>query len=125
MKCFTHSGSDAVGFCKFCAKGLCHSCCRDEGLGLFCSDSCGEKVVITNKISEVARKTYGIGEPRKRFPIASLMFSFMGISFILLGLNANPGLKDPTGWLFMAMGAGFIAFGLTIWWRNKQAGANL
>lgn len=42
MRCFYHQGTDAVGTCKSCGKGLCVECAVDLGKGLACRGRCEE-----------------------------------------------------------------------------------
>ena len=46
MKCFYHPGSDAVGVCKSCGKGLCPDCVADLGKGIACRSRCETDVEI-------------------------------------------------------------------------------
>jgi predicted Fe-S protein YdhL (DUF1289 family) len=49
VKCYTHRGSDAVGVCKNCGRGLCGGCARDLEQGLACSDTCASKLSVLEK----------------------------------------------------------------------------
>lgn len=62
MECFTHRDEPAVGFCKYCAKGLCRQCARDTDVGLVCSEACESQVRDLHQISRRALKVYGIGD---------------------------------------------------------------
>jgi neural Wiskott-Aldrich syndrome protein len=45
MKCFSHRDVDAIGFCKYCCKGLCKGCFVENVGGLLsCRGPCEEKV---------------------------------------------------------------------------------
>jgi hypothetical protein len=38
VNCFNHPDVPAIGFCKYCQKGLCKECAVDLGHGIACSN---------------------------------------------------------------------------------------
>jgi hypothetical protein len=77
MNCFRHQNSSAVGLCKTCFKAVCSECAADVGNGLACKNSCEEKVLQLNAMSDRALKIYGIGKDRSRIPSTGVILWFL------------------------------------------------
>ncbi|MES2818280.1 MAG: hypothetical protein V4812_04755 [Pseudomonadota bacterium] len=61
MRCFNHTGTEAVGLCKSCNKAVCPACARLFPRGMACSVACEEDAKELVEMSERAKKLYGIG----------------------------------------------------------------
>lgn len=59
MKCYNHPGTDAVGTCKNCSKGICAACLTDTGNGIACTATCVEEVNSINQMINKNKTAYG------------------------------------------------------------------
>lgn len=51
MKCFTHSGAEAVGLCAYCGRGLCRECAQViRAPRLTCSSECAGVLARNEKV---------------------------------------------------------------------------
>lgn len=111
MKCFNHPGTDAVGSCKNCSKGVCVQCARDTGLGLVCSASCEEGVKAIRAMVERSRKVYPLAA--KTHARNAIWFTVLAAMLIVFGKIADRGFLSNYLIVFgivMLLGAAFSAF---------------
>ena len=111
MKCFVHSGTDAVGSCKHCCKGVCSHCARDTGTGLVCSATCEEEVKTIRMIVERNKKIYPMAA--KTHSRNAIWFALLAIFMIVFGVVARPGFMSAylIGFgALMFVGAAFSVF---------------
>jgi hypothetical protein len=56
MKCFYHSDADAVGTCRYCARGICKACAAEREGGIACVNRHEEQVdVVSNLVQRSVR----------------------------------------------------------------------
>jgi hypothetical protein len=110
MKCYNHPGSEAVGTCKYCCKGLCAACAKDSGLGLVCSQQCEVEVKMLRAMVERNRGMVPIAA-RSHLRNGMLLFA-MALVFIGFGV-ALTGVFRIYMFAFgmvMILGGGFAVF---------------
>jgi hypothetical protein len=62
MQCFYHIDKQAVGLCKYCARGICSGCAAEREGGLACKERCEEMVDrITDLVKRNVRISAGSG----------------------------------------------------------------
>lgn len=113
MKCFSHSDVDAVGVCKSCGKGVCHSCARVESNGVVCSDACAQSWMDMFTLQENTRqiqKRFQKSGASMKTPIATGaiggILAAMGLAFIVTG--------DAKGQPLVIMGSGLLAISVVL-----------
>ena len=58
MKCFCHSGYDAIAICKACGRGLCSGCVAEVGLSCSCRNRCEDDVGTLNDLVQRTKTSY-------------------------------------------------------------------
>lgn len=111
MKCYVHHAQDAVGICKACGKALCPECAVDLKFAISCKGPCEEKATLENELLEKAKRTYAAH--RKNHAFMPLFFMFMGVLFTVWGMQDKAAFP-------IAMGSGFIVFGIVYWVVNRK-----
>ena len=126
MKCFRHTGVDAVGLCMVCGKGLCPQCGVELSRSLTCAGQCAELAQRHLAEYEASRGKLGqlgeLEERLRRLPSAqgglfvSVFLVLAGLPLVLLGFGAN----DKVGvgkWL----GSVFIVMGVVRFFLHRKA----
>lgn len=130
MKCFRHTGVDAVGLCMVCGKGLCPDCGVELSRSLTCGGQCAELAQRHRAEYEASRGKLAaqdgqlseLEERLRRLPSAqgglfiSIFLVLAGLPFVLLGFGAN----DKAGigrWL----GGVFIVMGVVYFFLHRKA----
>ena len=120
MKCFVHSGVDAVALCKHCHKATCGSCVIDTGEGIACSEACAENVREVAVVVRTSTAATRINRSGAAFLMPGF-FVLMGVIFIgeeLLS-GGSPGMGTMMGAVFVTVG---VALGLIqATWRRRSA----
>lgn len=111
MKCFYHAERDAVGICKSCQRALCHDCAADLGKGIGCKNRCEEDVrqliqLVDSGIQQQPATNFIIARMRRNRIAAGLFYVAMGIGFICWGLQ-----HSYTNFL-SGFGVVFVLYGL-------------
>jgi hypothetical protein len=120
MKCFYHTGQDAVGTCKSCDKGLCPDCAVDLGKGLACRDRCEADVrsmiaLIDTNIEVLPKGADVMRNMRKNTFVSAVFFGSMGVMFLLLDIITGPTyVMGGLGVICMAYGGYAFRRGMTI-----------
>lgn len=121
MKCFAHRQHDALGFCKYCAKGVCAECLTDTGHGLACSAACATEVEAHRKMSEKSKQFYRIDSNKPALPINALMFMLIGLIFFGFGIHDYRGSSS----LFLLMMAiPMFGLGVVVFIRARKLNIN-
>ena len=121
MKCFRHTGVDAVGLCMVCGKGLCPACGVELSRSLTCAGQCAEIAQRQQAEHEASRGKLAaqdgqlaeLEERLRQLPSAqgglfvSVFLILAGLPFLLLGFGANDkgGVGRWLGGVFVVMGA--------------------
>ncbi len=105
MKCYNHADVDAVGTCKTCYKGICHSCLTDVGNGIACTATCVEEVKEINSLIERNKNIYK--KASKTNTNRGYLYTGIGLIFILI----NYQLKMDDAFLFV-IGITMVVLGL-------------
>jgi hypothetical protein len=107
MKCF-YSGSDAIGLCKSCGRGLALACATEFPNGLACKSRCEATV---RELSEASQKqkeaAAALVTSTQVTTAASGVFSMLAGGGFLYFNRYSPGMN-----LINFMGGAFILFGL-------------
>ena len=106
MKCFKHSGADAVGVCKYCQKGVCHQCVIEEANGIACSITCASELNKLEQVSKFAEKRVATSKSKLAI-IAPLFNLLLGGIFVYRAMQ-HP---DPSNFLIL-LGLLFICIGI-------------
>jgi hypothetical protein len=123
MNCFYHPSVTALGTCKSCSKGLCHSCTADLGKGIACLGKCEKDVLDVIRLIErniqlspTSEQLVKNANSNRYFgPIFQLLF---GLFFLGIGASqwSSSGIDQFT--IFLGgMGFLFFAFGLITGYR--------
>lgn len=123
MKCFNHQNQEAIGICKACQKAICPSCAIDTGRGLACSDACLEEVNVINEIVDKSKRIYGIGSKPKLLPTGILLYFFFGLMFSGFALYRFVE-RARLDYFTLAMGLGFLVFGIIAYYKNRKLNLN-
>lgn len=123
MKCFKHRNEEAICVCRSCFKAVCKDCAIDSNYGLVCSDICLKEANEQQQIIEKSKRIYSIGTNSRLLPTGILMYFFFSILFGGFGLYETIS-NGRSGWFPLAMGIGFLAFGLLGWYKNRKLNIN-
>ena len=124
MQCFAHATVAAVGICRACGKGICRDCAREGAHGIVCSDPCQDFVDTQYEMVERAKRVYGMGSARQRFPGPAIIFILFGLFMIAVALVT--GWNAPLDGLVPGgMGLIFLLGAAIIWRRLRYTGLNL
>ena len=126
MECFTHSGTQAVGFCKYCGKGVCRQCAHDTDVGLVCSQAHEEEVRLSDTLTKHAAKVYAIGDNASNsLPTqvwGSLLFA---LGFLGFGVYDFFTARTPLSGFFAFFGLVFLLGAFIAWWKFRQHRINV
>jgi hypothetical protein len=124
MKCFGHPGSDALGTCVHCGRGVCGECATPiETAQLSCSSGCADKLrakhrdikAVETLSDELLSRADRTGRAKGRLTaVFSLFLLIMAVVF-----TVQDGEKDWTfiGFLYIL---GFMMSAVTVSiWRNS------
>jgi hypothetical protein len=106
MKCFKHSGTEAVGTCKYCQKGVCHQCVIEEPNGIACSITCAGELKKLEAVSQFTQKRVETSKSKLSI-IAPLFNLLLGGIFVYRAVQ-HP---DPSHFLIL-LGVLFIGIGV-------------
>ena len=105
MKCYHHHQADAVGICRFCARGLCPECAVEVEGALACSGSCEQQV----------RHVVGsLAHGRAQVRLGSALTIVMGLVFLTWGLLGGGAFLVAAGAVLLTMGAAWAVLN----WRR-------
>lgn len=113
MKCYTHSGVDAVGSCKACGKGICHECATDLGHGLACTGVHETRVENLNTI--ISKNIDAMEAAPKNLLILPVFYLVMGMVFAYFGYASGRGISA----LASMLGIAFTVFAIVMFVRNR------
>ena len=111
MKCFIHPANDAVGICKYCAKGACSSCAVDTGQGIACSEACARQVELVAALMSSATAATKLNRRGAAY-VMPVFFLFMGLVFI--GQAIFTGRSGQSLTFALVLGAGFVLLGVIL-----------
>lgn len=114
MRCFNHPEREAIGSCKACCKGLCPDCVADLGHGLACRGRHEEQVDSINLM--IARNALLQSTSRKAKYATPAFTAFMGAIFLSYGY-----LHEGLNGFSVPLGAGFLGYGVVIFFVNRRA----
>ncbi len=121
MKCFTHQQTDAVGICKYCAKGACLACALDTGSGLACSEACNTHIVRLAELMKSANAAASINKQGAGYFLPAFLMVLGTLFSVHAWFFARPGQTS----FGLVMGSLFIVFGLVLGiihfqWRKRS-----
>lgn len=119
MQCFVHEDAPAVGACKVCVRAVCRSCARVATFALTCSDACEREAAELHEMNVRAKRIYGIGDTKRVFPLAVLMWGLFALMFGGFGFF-NWIVLDRTDWFLLVFG-GVCAFLAVISYRRTKS----
>ena len=124
MKCFAHHQSDAVGICKYCAKGACLACAIDTGSGLACSGACNTHIVWLAE----RMKSVSVAASMNKQGVGYFLPAFLLVLGIAFAAHAWFFVRPGQNSFGLVMGSLFIIFGLTLsvihfQWRKRSDAA--
>ncbi len=126
MNCYRHADATAVGFCKFCGKGVCHACARDTRAGLSCSEVCEKHTEEALQMHERALVVYGIGETATR-GLPTQVYGLILFAAGFGGYAIYDKLFDK-GWLtgfFGFFSFIFLLGAMMTWWKFRKHRINV
>lgn len=120
MRCYYHTGSEAVGICKNCSKGLCQECAVDVGNGLACIGRCEEDVRLLNQLVAKAKGAYQTtGSAYSRYAVVFLLF---GLVFLVLGILSLFSKEASVAILFLPTGLIMLLAGAVSYSAGRKIG---
>lgn len=117
MKCYNHPEVDAVGICKTCNKGICHSCLTDVGNGIACTATCVDEVKEVNSFIERNKNIY------KKASKTNSKYGYFLSALGLLALLFNKQSEANDTYIFvfgiMTITVGIFSFFISYTQKNK------
>jgi hypothetical protein len=109
MKCF-YSGTEAVGICKFCGRGLALASATEFPQGLACRNRCEAEVKSGVALAEVDRKLTALSaamlQRQNSTALVSAVFCMLAGAGFIYFTGFDDGLSLPS-----FMGAAFFLYG--------------
>jgi hypothetical protein len=105
MQCFYHSGSDAVGTCKHCHRGLCRDCASEREGGLACKGRCE---ALVDQVSALIQRNIHVGVKARPLSLISLLV-FAGGFAVLLYLSLTEDNPTVRPMLYLLTAFCFVA----------------
>ncbi|HEX3870226.1 MAG TPA: hypothetical protein VHV77_07320 [Pirellulales bacterium] len=118
MICFNHPHLDAVGICKSCGRGLCHTCMTEVGLSCCCRDRCEADVATLNDLVERGRTIYQ--KNSAAFYRQGISVLAMGLIVTALGAVAVVEYDDPMSYIPLAIGIIFDGWAVSLFVTARQ-----
>jgi len=112
MECFIHPNVPAVGLCKSCGKGVCHSCALPVERGLACSEACKPFAESLSQLQVTSIRNIGLYSVQ-RFVQPLLALVFLVTGFYLFSVYPS----DAFTWFILAAGAVFALVSIVSWFR--------
>ena len=119
MQCFSHRGTDAVGVCHVCGRGVCDACARVSPLHLTCSEACEERQKLTTAIVDFSGRSVD-AQTRMRFPIGAVLFFLIGTGMLVVGLLPKVTGTGPVEWYSCFMGFVFTCCAIAFYRVSKR-----
>lgn len=117
MKCYTHRNADAIAVCRSCGRALCPDCVSEVGLACACKNRCEADVKRFNEM--IAQGRPGPVNPAKLVSYDRAIFMMaMGLGFIGFGLFYFKG-QGPN-WFMVVLGAAFFSFGVSQFFVTRK-----
>jgi len=85
MRCFRHSGSEAVAICKHCSKGVCGECVDDTGFGVACSPQCREEVLSIRAMLQRNKKSFSLAS--RSLARNGVLLALFGVAFFVFSFT--------------------------------------
>ena len=114
MKCFVHSGQDAVGTCRTCHRGLCRDCAVAEPDFIACHGACAEQARRLEAL--VANNLQSYRTARGNFWLAPAFLAGFALIFLYFGLQRFETRLN----IASVMGAAFLLFAGVLLYRNLR-----
>jgi hypothetical protein len=116
VKCFNHTGADAIAVCSHCGKGLCVDCAREPANGrIVCSTACAEALARANRAMQM------LFQQGRRNAQASAIYCFLGA--VLSGAGAIVAwYMLPSPFLIIFAGGCALVLLLSGIWYARAAG---
>jgi|SRR5690348_826036 len=116
MQCFAHPNESAVGVCKSCGKGVCHSCAIPLDRGLACSGQCKPFVEALSRLQATTIRNVGLVSAQRFVqPVVAVVFlAAAAYFFITTG-------SDFSAWFMLALGLVFAFTSGFTWVRRVRA----
>ena len=120
MKCFSHRNSDAVAVCRSCGRALCSDCIAEVGLSCACINRCEADVAKFNEM--LTRGRPEPVNPANLFGYDRVIFLMaLGVGFVCFGLYGLCHSGDRHLNLFLAVfGVAFSIFGISQFFTTKK-----
>ena len=123
MECFKHASIAAVGTCKSCGRAICRDCARDSGYAVTCSPECEKDAQEMHAMNTKDKRIYGLGDAKKTFPTAVLMWGLFAAMFGGFGIFTTIAKGRPD-WFLLIFGAAFLLMAVVSYRRIKNLGLN-
>ena len=111
MKCFNHPGTDAVGVCKSCGRGLCRECVAEVGLSCSCKGECEGVVAAMNELVERGRIAYQKSSAMQMR--SGILVILLGGLFLFFGIASFSGERSIWNYFLLGTGVLFTILGLS------------
>ena len=120
MECFSHSGTQAVGVCKSCGKGVCRTCAVDLGVAIACCEACAKEATDLHEMNQRGKRIYGIGVA-KRMPSGVIVWLLFAVLFGGFGVYQSYRNQQPE-WFLLLFGGVSLFIALLAYRRAKDVG---
>jgi len=104
MRCYYHSGAEAVGICKHCARGVCSACAADVQGSVACRNRCEQEVADIIRLMAQSKRSFvrtaGIIRRNAAFYLAC------GLIFVAVGALVD---NSTVAWMSAPLGVAFLA----------------
>ena len=114
MKCFVHSGQEAVGTCRTCHRGLCRDCAVAEPGFIACHGACAEQARRLEAL--VANNVQSYRTARGNWWLMPAFFALFAAIFLYFGFQR---FDDHVN-IATTMGIAFIVFAGVLLFRNLR-----
>ena len=106
MKCYNHSGREAVAVCRACGKAVCQECGLETGNGIACRQIC--TAILAEKTEYYSRQAAHLKNLKRLNFLGSLFSIGMGLLFIYFSFMGYGVVYD----LILLIGSGFTVYGM-------------
>jgi hypothetical protein len=114
MQCYVHSDAAAIGVCKCCAKGVCHTCAIPITNGLACSATCKPTAEALSQLQLTSLRNASIFRAQRSIQLIGV------IGLVAFGSSILYSDKQSMiGWVVLAMGA-LIGISILISLRRQK-----
>jgi hypothetical protein len=113
VKCYYHTGSDAVAVCKNCNRGVCPDCAANVVNGTACVNRCEAEVLAINEV--VQRNKTGYQKASGAYARNAVLYLVLGL--IMVGIGA---LTMPSGLVMLALGGAMLLGSLLSYGTSRK-----